>query len=307
MGFRNFAKLHLTLIMSNKTYQIIIPVDFGEQSLIAVRQSFNMAKLTNSELTLLHVIDNDLMGVFQSKIFSKSDLHEQHMAGVKQQLEELAAQIRQESGVKVNTRIMEGKIYDAIVDVSAEDDAGLIIMGTMGAVGLKKKILGSNASRVVREAVCPVITIKGKEHRFGIKHILLPLDLTKETKEKVNKAINIARMFGSVIHIVTIVESGDEFITNKLTRQMDQVSDHIQEAGITCTTEFVEGGDVVDEILKVADKTQSDLIMIMTQQEVGFTDLFISSAAQEVINRSEVPVLSIRPMPRKDTTTFTIQ
>ncbi|MFM8951243.1 MAG: universal stress protein [Bacteroidota bacterium] len=293
--------------MSNKTYQIIIPVDFGEQSLIAVRQSFNMAKLTNSELTLLHVIDNDLMGVFQSKIFSKSDLHEQHMAGVKQQLEELAAQIRQESGVKVNTRIMEGKIYDAIVDVSAEDDAGLVIMGTMGAVGLKKKILGSNASRVVREAVCPVITIKGKEHRFGIKHILLPLDLTKETKEKVNKAINIARMFGSVIHIVTIVESGDEFITNKLTRQMDQVSDHIQEAGITCTTEFVEGGDVVDEILKVADKTQSDLIMIMTQQEVGFTDLFISSAAQEVINRSEVPVLSIRPMPRKDTTTFTIQ
>lgn len=293
--------------MSNKTYQIIIPVDFGEQSLIAVRQSFNMAKLTNSELTLLHVIDNDLVGVLQSKIFSKSDLHEQHVAGVRQQLEELAAQIRQESGVKVNTRIMEGKIYDAIVEVSAEDDAGLIIMGTMGAVGIRKKILGSNASRVVREAVCPVITIKGKEHRFGIKHILLPLDLTKETKEKVNKAINIARMFGSVIHIVTIVESKDEFINNKLTRQMDQVSDHIQEAGIQCTSEFVKGGDVVDEILKVAEQTQSDLIMIMTQQEVGFTDLFISSAAQEVINRSEVPVLSIRPMPRKDTTSFTIQ
>lgn len=293
--------------MSNKTYQIIIPVDFGEQSLIAVRQSFNMAKLTNSELTLLHVIDNDLMNVLQSKIFSKSDLQEQHLAGVKQQLDDLAAQIRQESGVKVNTRIMEGKIYDAIVDVSAEEDAGLIIMGTMGAVGLKKRILGSNASRVVREAVCPVITIKGKEHRFGIKHILLPLDLTKETKEKVNKAINIARMFGSVIHIVTILESKDEFINNKLTRQMDQVSDHIVEAGIQCTSEFVKGGDVVDEILKVAERTQSDLIMIMTQQEVGFTDLFISSAAQEVINRSEVPVLSIRPMPRKDTTTFTIQ
>ncbi len=293
--------------MSNKTYQIIIPVDFGEQSLIAVRQSYNMAKLTSSELTLLHVIDNDLMNALQSKIFTKSDLQEQHLAGVKEQLEELANQIRQESGVKVNTRIMEGKIYDAIVDVSAEEDAGLIIMGTMGAVGLKKRILGSNASRVVREAVCPVITIKGKEHRFGIKHILLPLDLTKETKEKVNKAINIARMFGSVIHIVTIVESKDEFINNKLTRQMDQVSEHIVEAGIQCTSEFVKGGDVVDEILKVAERTQSDLIMIMTQQEVGFTDLFISSAAQEVINRSEVPVLSIRPMPRKDTTTFTIQ
>jgi len=42
--------------------------------------------------------------------------------------------------------------------------------------------------------------------------------------------------------------------------------------------------------------------MIMTQQEVGFTDLFISSAAQEIINNSEIPVLSIRPFPKKDTT-----
>ena len=222
-------------------------------------------------------------------------------------LEELAEMVPKESGLKVNTRIMTGKVYDAIIEISAEPDAGAIIMGTMGAVGLKKKILGSNASRVVREAVCPVITIKGKEHRFGIKHILLPLDLTKETKEKVDRAINISKMFGSVIHIVTIIESKDEFIMNKLTRQMDQVADHINEAGISCTSEFVNGSHVVDEILKVAERTESDLIMIMTQQEVGFTDLFLSSAAEDIINRSDVPVLSIRPVPRKDTTTFTIQ
>jgi len=69
----------------------------------------------------------------------------------------------------------------------------------------------------------------------------------------------------------------------------------------------VSGKNVVDEILRVAKRIEADLIMIMTQQEVGFTDLFISSAAQEIINNSEIPVLSIRPVPKKDTTFFVTQ
>jgi nucleotide-binding universal stress UspA family protein len=180
-------------------------------------------------------------------------------------------------------------------------------MGTQGAIGLKKRFLGSNASRVVKEAECPVITIKGKEHRFGIKHILLPLDLTKETKEKVSRAINLAHMFGSIIHVISIIESDDEFIMNKLTRQMNQVENFITAAGLNCTSEFIKDSNVVDEILKTAKKVEADLIMIMTQQEVGFTDLFISSAAQEIINNSEIPVLSIRPIAKKDTTVFVTQ
>jgi nucleotide-binding universal stress UspA family protein len=203
--------------------------------------------------------------------------------------------------------IRSGKIYEEIVDAARETNAALIIMGTMGPVGLKKRILGSNASRVVREAECPVITIKGKHHRSGCRHILLPLDLTKETKEKVDQAIELSKLFGSVIHIVTIVESKDEFIMNRLTRQMNQVRDIIEESGVSCTTEFVKGGDVAEEVVATAKKVDADLIMIMTQQEVGFTDLFISSAAQEIINLSDIPVLSIRPVFKKDATVFVTQ
>ena len=48
---------------------------------------------------------------------------------------------------------------------------------------------------MVRESKHPVITIRGKVHRDGCKTILLPLDLTKETREKVNKAIELAKIF----------------------------------------------------------------------------------------------------------------
>lgn len=110
-------------------------------------------------------------------------------------------------------------------------------MGTNGSVGFKK-FIGSNALRVIREAPCPVITIKGKKHRTGCKNIILPLDLTKETKEKVSKAIEIANLFGSTINLVSVLTTDDEFIVNKLKRQMNQVHEFIVEHNIPCTIEF---------------------------------------------------------------------
>jgi nucleotide-binding universal stress UspA family protein len=292
--------------MSSEARQIVIPIDFGEQSLIALGQSYNIARLTKSEITLLNVIDEDFVKPFQDIVFAKHNYEDQLRTDISKKLHDLADKVHKETGIKVNTLIRTGKIYDEIVEACREINASLVIMGTAGAVGLKKRIMGSNASRVVRESECPVITIKGKEHRFGIHHILLPLDLTKETKEKVDKAINIAQMYGSVIHVVSIVESEDEFLMNKLIRQMNQVIEFVSDAGIKCTSEFVKSKDVAEEVIKTAKKVEADLIMIMTQQEVGFTDLFISSAAQEIINNSEIPVLSIRPFPKKDTTVFVL-
>jgi len=156
--------------------------------------------------------------------------------------------------------------------------------------------------RVIREAPCPVITIHGKKHRPGCKHIVLPLDLTKETKEKVTKAIEIAGLFGSVINLVTVLTTDDEFIVNKLKRQMDQVHEFIVQHDIACTVEYIHGSDVGEEVVKYAKKIKADLILIMTQQETNWTNMFISSQAQEIINNSDVPVLSVRPVVRKNTT-----
>ncbi len=293
--------------MSTIAGKIVIPVDFGDQSLIALGQSYNLARLTNSDITLVHVIDEDFIKPLQEIVSSKNDYESQLHNDFKKKLEQLAAKVHSETGIGVQTLIRTGKIYEEIVSAARDLNADLIIMGTMGKIGLKKRILGSNASRVVREAECPVITIKGQEHRSGIRHILLPLDLTKETKEKVDEAVKIAKMYGSVIHVVSIVESHDEFLLNKLTRQMNQVVDFINESGVSVTSEFVEGDHVAEKVIETARKVQADLIMIMTQQEVGFTDLFISSAAQEIINNSEIPVLSIRPTPKKAAAVFVTQ
>lgn len=283
--------------MSNLNNQILVPIDFSEQSLIALGQSYNLARLSKSEIVLLHVIDDTSYLPFFTKKEDK-ELEKQ----VEAELQKLAADTTKSVGVRVSTSIRRGKVYEVIQETAAELNCAFIVMGTNGSVGIKK-FIGSNALRVVREAPCPVITIKGKTHKSGCKDIVLPLDLSKQTKEKVKNAIEFATLFGSTIHLITVLNTDDEFIVNKLKRQMKQVHEHIREHNISCTLEFILGDDIAEEVIQYAEKNKSDLIMIMTQQEINWTDLmFISSAAQQIINGTNIPVLSIKPKERKDTT-----
>jgi nucleotide-binding universal stress UspA family protein len=275
---------------------ILVPIDFSEQSIIALGQSYNLARLTRATLTLIHVIDDS----FHLPIFTSKKEDKGMEKKIQKELDKLAHDVMEKVGVKVETLIVHGKVYEEIQEAAKKLKCTFIVMGTKGS--RFKKFIGSNALRVIRESTCPVVTILGKKHRPGCKHIVLPLDLTKETKEKVTKAIEIAKLFGSVINLVTILNTDDEFIVNKLKRQMDQVHSFIMQHDVPCTVEYVNGNDITEEIIKYAKKIKADLILIMTQQEMNWTNMFISSQAQEVINTSEIPVMSIRPIVRKNTT-----
>ncbi|MGB3948034.1 MAG: universal stress protein [Bacteroidia bacterium] len=292
--------------MIQHTNKILVPVDFSEQSLIALDQSYNLAKEYHAEITLLYVIEeNGLL----SKLFS-SEQHETLRNEIQDKLDELAADVEQKRQLKVNTLIAKGVIYEKIAEIAELINATMIIMGTNGEQGLKKRFIGSNALRVTRESQIPVITIKGKHHRNGCKNIVLPLDLTKETREKVSKAVELSRLFhGATVRVVSILFTTDEFLVNRLNRQLGQVKAFLEKEEVTCTAKIVNAvkdkGNLAEHVIEYAKQVDGDLIMIMTQQEVDFTELFIGSAAQEIINQSPIPVFSIRPIKRKDTTVFT--
>jgi nucleotide-binding universal stress UspA family protein len=286
---------------------IVIPVDFSEQSLIALQQTYNLAQVTLSDITLLHVIDETLFHSMLSLFSDKEEKEAAYIADIKLRLDKLAKEVETSTGVQIKIRIEKGKIYEVVNVVAEELNAAFIVMGTSGGSTIKKKFIGSNSVRVIGEAPCPVITIKGKHHREGCETIVLPLDLSKETKEKVGKCIEIANFFKSSVKVVTIVDTDDEFLVNKLTRQMDQVLEVLTHNNIKCGGEFFKSSDISDGVIKYAEKVSADLIIIMTQKELDFKGIFIGTESSQVINQSEIPVCSIRPMVRKDTTEFVIQ
>ena len=145
--------------MSHK--KILVPIDFSDQSQIALDQSYNLAREYKAEITLLYVIEDN---GFISKFFSKKQGEEIKKEADKK-LIKLAAGVKKKTGINVNTMVARGSVYEKIAEVADMINALFIIMGASSRKNIRKKFIGSNALRVVREAKVPVITIRGKQHR----------------------------------------------------------------------------------------------------------------------------------------------
>jgi nucleotide-binding universal stress UspA family protein len=160
--------------------------------------------------------------------------------------------------------------------------------------------MGTTTSRVVRESKVPVLTFNSNVLLKPFKKILLPLDLTVETKQKVTNAIDLALRFKASIAVVSVLYSTKiEDIRLELQQQLEQVKNFIKEDGIECTAKLIEteGGTkaLAQSILRYSNEVNADLIMIMTQQETKLVEFFMGSSAQTLIRLSTVPVMSITP------------
>lgn len=283
---------------------LLVPIDFSTQSLIALNHAEEMSKTFHGEIYILHVSEEQSL---ISSLFSRED-QDKLQGEVWKKMVDLANFTEEKSKVRTTPLVAKGKIYEEIVRAAELVGATFIIMGTNGSEGIRKRFIGSNALRVVRESRIPVISIKGQPTFHGIRSIVLPLDLTKETREKVNKAIEFSRYFNATVHVVSILLTKDEEVITKLQLQMAQVDAFLTRAEVNHTVETVtaESGSegLGNEVIRYAEKVEGDLIMIMTQQETNFTEMFIGSAAQEVISSSEIPICSIIPTVKKDTSVF---
>ena len=288
--------------MKNIYNTILVPTDFGKRSMAALEASFNLAKITGLEITLYHVIrDNQsLFSAFGSER-SKS-MKKEYENQMRNQLLEIAAEASRKSGTKVNAVISHGKAHDKILKGAHLLHSKFIVQGINNddpASG--KNQIGTNALRVLKKAECPVITVKNTINNNGCRSILLPLDLTQETRQKVSHAIEMAKIFNSSIKVVSVFWSkGSNEILIKLQRQMDQVTSFIRKEKIKCTGEILEkqgtSKTLAPLIIDYSNKDETiDLIMIMTQRESGLFDLFLGSSAQYIISNTEAPVMTIIP------------
>ncbi len=285
--------------------KILVPIGFSEQSMVALGQAFNLARIKNSDVVLLSVIEHQ--SIIQSLFLD--DKSDELKEKVKNKLEEIAIEYSAKYAVDVDTMVAKGKVYEQVNEVSEMISADLIVMGTNSVQGRSRKFIGSNAEKVVRLSKCPVITIKGKDHRDGCKNIILPLDLEKQTKEKVTYALEYARYWNATVRIVSVVLMHNKEVRERLSKTMNQVKKFIADAGVKCTAELIEGekkqtlGDFVFEYEKRFD---ADLIMIMNKKEELSLSNNISVTARYIINNSKIPVMSIRPKESKHITGPTI-
>jgi len=278
--------------------KILVAVNLEEHFDNIIEQSYSIARVFDAEILLLFVME-DASGL--SKLISPEEYIYQLMIHVRKQFDNIESLVQKSvanSRIPVSYIVKKGRVYDQIIETAIEQDVILIVMGIdSGDTKRKRRFLGSNTLNVVREAPCPVITIKGDQVIPAFRNILVPLDFTGQTKKQVQKAIEFGRFFGANIHLVSVIPEQKKIMNLLKTVQITQVRNAISRRGIKCSIEILKGHEknISQSICKVAVSNNSDLIIIMTQQKRSFSRFFIGSVAQEIIFSACVPVLSIAP------------
>jgi len=282
--------------METTNKPVLIAIDLDDKSLTRLRNSYPNLKTLGENIILLYVFN-------KRHHFETEEGRERETAKKSQQLSTIAQEIVEQTGLNVQHILQKGKPSTEILKASEGHNASMIIMSTRTQFDedySDEDMVGSTTTRVVRQSKVPVFTFNSNVNLKPIKRILLPLDLSNETKQKVTNAIELAQRFDAEIQIVSAFWSAeDKVIKKELLSQLNRIRSFIAEDEIPCTAELIEidGGksDLTYAILNYAQQNKSDLIMIMTQQETKMVEFFMGLAAQSILRLAQIPVMSIIP------------
>ena len=280
--------------------KILIPIDFSETSLLAIEHGAFLAKLYKADIVLVHVVEHTFHKFSIVAPAIKFELPENILTLAEEKLKVIAEKIRKDYGVTSSAISTEGNICKEIVEAIKSEHVDLIVMGTHGASGFEEVFLGSNSFKMVMLSPCPVLTVQSHSRRIGFSEILLPIDNTEHTRQKVNPAIELARHYGARIKLLGLLDHDDAVDLAKFRLKVDQVMKHIEKSEVPVSMELKVGGNQARNTLEYAKHSNADLIIIMTDQEENFTGSFLGPYAQQVVNHSWVPVLSIKPVENPD-------
>jgi nucleotide-binding universal stress UspA family protein len=279
--------------------KILVPTDFSETGSLALEHAVHMAKLFNAELLLVHVIgvSETTYDIYNpsAPVRSLEDIQ----AVVNQRLGELAEKIKKEQQLEAETICSSGFVANEITGLAKEKEVDLIIMGTHGANGFQEYFIGSNAHKTVTIATCPVLTVQSHIKTPGFKEIVLPIDDTLHSRQKVDYAIELAKKYGSRIHLLGLLPSKETIDKNKFDIKLDAVEAALKQAGITYVRKVVEDKNVAAKAMDYSNYVGADLIVIMTDHESQITGMFMGAFAKQIVNHSKIPVMSIKPVEGK--------
>jgi len=279
--------------------KVLVPFDFSQQAQNALDFSTGMAeKFDNIHIEVLHVIEvptssgfgtmggSEMMPEIESQIFfiELMNRRKDQMA----ELEDLYAG----KSFSFSTKIKLGNAFRNISTSIAEESPDLVVIGSKGVGGIEEIMVGSNTEKVVRNANCPVLTIKGKTNPSEIKKIVFASDFKEGESEIATRMKRLQFVFGAELYFV-IVNTPGNFETSR--ESIRRINTFVKTHGFeNVKAEIYNSATEESGILEFADDINADLIAMATHGRTGFIHLITGSIAEDVVNHSSRPVWTFK-------------
>lgn len=300
---------------------ILCPIDFSDTSARALAYAAAFATWYEAQLTVLHVatafdeapepVSDDAGRLPYPR--SRDDI----LATIRWSIEQAGA-----TALNVRPLAQEGRATELIVNCAAAMQADLLVMGTHGLGGFHRLLLGSVTEKVVRTALCPVLTVPPSAvatapARIVFKKILCPIDYSPSSLKALQYALELGRQADGCVTALYALEYVDPeeplepsptdpchqaALENRSRRQqlLDRARArlHGQLAGEPRTwceiEEVVAVNRAYKEIVQRAAASPMDLIVMGAQGSGGIELMLYGSNTQHVVRAATCPVLTVR-------------
>ncbi|BDX37317.1 universal stress protein UspA [Tenuifilaceae bacterium CYCD] len=268
---------------------IIVPIDFSKESTNGLRLAITFANHFKCDIQMVYVQKHP-------SDLTPGRFEEEHRNAEKM-FEELVAEYSPKMLESANLTyiIKKGKIYREVVNQASAFEDSAIVCSTHGASGFEEFFIGSNAFRIISATDNPVITIRHGSMPRDIQKIVLPIDISTDTRQKVPVTAEIARAFNAEVHVIGVATLQTDEIDLKLNAYTKQVCNFLKERDIRFQTASLRGDNITDITIEYALDVNADLVSIMTEQNIALSDFVLGSYAQQMLSKSPIPVLSVTP------------
>ncbi|MBX3330147.1 MAG: universal stress protein [Nitrospira sp.] len=291
--------------------RILVATDFSACARRAVDYGMCVAREWSAHVDLLYVVEVLRRLEFDAPFADPLlEIRRKESEGL---LGDLATRVKQE-GLGVDWHLREGIPSEQIGQAALEQRADLVVVGTHGRTGLEHIMLGSTAERVIKQAPCPVLTVRVAPIHGEtdvdvppcIRHVLVPVDFSSPSLDALEYAIQVVDRFGARLTIVHVLEpiyfdlelglGRIEQEVQKRTHwetQLDGLAQVVRGRGLAAGS-VVLGGIPSESIVTYARGQCCDLIVMGTHGRRGLTRLRYGSVAESVLRQAPCPVLTVR-------------
>lgn len=274
---------------------LLFPTDFSDAANRAFIYALRLADKLDARIVTLHVFSRpDISGLSHvprslEEVYNNIDLEE--LEEYREAIPQLD-KIRQDNGLEhidVSHTLHEGATVNVILARAAAENAGLIVMGTTGARGLKEILLGSVAGEILENAPCPVLAVPEQGVFDGVlDNIAFTTTFSEEDERGLRKVLTLLGAFQPNIHCINVdlahtasyLDKQDNFMAKF--EDVDNMSVHI-----------LDGTDFSATLTDFLETSTVDLLVMVTHKRSFWDELFNYSKTKALSYHSSTPIMSL--------------
>ncbi len=268
--------------------KILVPTDFSEPSKVAVFYAAQLAKFLNAEITLLAVVN---VNTSSQTVMKMQRLEEAMMEGAQDDANQLIAEIREKikGEVPIDYKWISGyPIHEKIEKFVIDHEMDMIVMGTKGATGLKKVLIGSNAAAVIDNSSVPVIAVPDNASFTGINKIVYSTDLVN-----VNEEIKTIAMFASLFDASISVLHVRPTDSVKKIDEAEATADLVKQTKYPKISFAISRNNhIAEAVEEFSIEQNADLLVMFTHKLDFYEKLFGKSVTRQMAFHGNIPMLT---------------